>query len=65
MPDSTVTTLAPRTSAKERKAIKLIISKVVREASREYFGNDLMEHVYCAGLWHGAELAERSADAQP
>lgn len=57
MADIIISTLAPRTSSKDRKAVRLIVSKVVREASREYFGNDLIEHVYCAGLWHGAELS--------
>lgn len=56
-----LTTLAPPVSrhSPERKAIRLIVSKIIRQISHRYSGDDLLEHIYCAGLWHGSQLAER------
>jgi len=56
-----VSTLAPNVAktAKERKAVNPIISKVVRQIAHQHLGQDVLYHVYCAGLWHGSQLAGR------
>ena len=54
-----LSTLAPDTPLKVRKDVKPIVDKIVRQIATHHLGHDLLVHLYCAGVWHGFNLAAK------